>query len=157
MKNLRLNEVVALVIGVWSIIRVVFDIYKVNKNNKDNSKPKMAHSYLDMIISLLLSVVAIGFVFFIAPVYVSGDSMEPNFHDKQWVIQNKNSKDYSVGDVIVFYAPKKDKYLIKRIVADKGDIVEVTFGSRKLKIRVLDVREIIRKNDASELYEVLPE
>ncbi len=39
----------------------------------------------------------------------------------------------------------------------EGDIVEVTFGSRKLKIRVLDVREIIRKNDASELYEVLPE
>lgn len=39
----------------------------------------------------------------------------------------------------------------------EGDIVEVTFGSRKLKIRVLDVREVIRKNDASELYEVLPE
>ena len=39
----------------------------------------------------------------------------------------------------------------------EGDVVEVTFGSRKLKIRVLDVREVIRKNDASELYEVLPE
>ncbi len=39
----------------------------------------------------------------------------------------------------------------------EGDIVEVTFGSRKLKIRVLDVRDVIRKNDASELYEVLPE
>ncbi len=39
----------------------------------------------------------------------------------------------------------------------EGDIVEVTFGSRKLKVRVLDVRDVIRKNDASELYEVLPE
>ena len=39
----------------------------------------------------------------------------------------------------------------------EGDIVEITFGSRKLKIKVLDVKEIIRKNDASELYEVLPE
>ena len=39
----------------------------------------------------------------------------------------------------------------------EGDIVEITFGSRKLKIKVLDVREVIRKNDASELYEVLPE
>lgn len=39
----------------------------------------------------------------------------------------------------------------------EGDIVEITFGSRRLKIRVLDVREVIRKNDASELYEVLPE
>ena len=42
-------------------------------------------------------------------------------------------------------------------VVKEGDIVEVTFGSRMLKIRVLDVREIIRKYDASELYEVLPE
>lgn len=39
----------------------------------------------------------------------------------------------------------------------EGDVVEITFGSRKLKIKVLDVREVIRKNDASELYEVLPE
>ena len=39
----------------------------------------------------------------------------------------------------------------------EGDIIEITFGERKLKIKVLDVREVIRKNDASELYEVLPE
>ena len=31
----------------------------------------------------------------------------------------------------------------------EGDIVEITFGSKRLKIRVLDVREVIRKNDAS--------
>ena len=39
----------------------------------------------------------------------------------------------------------------------EGDIVEVVFGERRLKIRVLDVKEVIRKNDASLLYEVLPE
>lgn len=39
----------------------------------------------------------------------------------------------------------------------EGDIVEITFGEKKLKIKVLDVREIVRKNDASLLYEVLPE
>ena len=39
----------------------------------------------------------------------------------------------------------------------EGDVVEITFGSRKLKIKVLDVREIVRKNDASELYEVVSE
>ena len=39
----------------------------------------------------------------------------------------------------------------------EGDIVEITFGERRLNIKVLDVREIVRKNDASELYEVLPE
>ena len=39
----------------------------------------------------------------------------------------------------------------------EGDIVVITFGEKRLKIKVLDVREIVRKNDASELYEVLPE
>lgn len=39
----------------------------------------------------------------------------------------------------------------------EGDVVEIAFGEKRLKIKVLDVREVIRKNDASELYEVLPE
>ncbi len=36
-----------------------------------------------------------------------------------------------------------------------GDIIEVTFGSRLLKIRVLDVSETVRKADAPAMYEVL--
>ncbi len=39
----------------------------------------------------------------------------------------------------------------------EGDIVQVTFGEKRLKIRVLSVKEVVRKNDATELYEVLPE
>ena len=37
-----------------------------------------------------------------------------------------------------------------------GDIIEITFGTRTLKVRVLDVREHIAKADVSSLYEVLP-
>ncbi|MBQ8496867.1 MAG: RNA-binding S4 domain-containing protein [Clostridia bacterium] len=36
-----------------------------------------------------------------------------------------------------------------------GDIIEVSFGERVLKIRVKDIKEHTLKNDASELYEVL--
>ena len=36
-----------------------------------------------------------------------------------------------------------------------GDIIEVAFGERVLKIRVKDIKEHTLKNDASELYEVL--
>ena len=39
----------------------------------------------------------------------------------------------------------------------EGDIVEITFGEKKLKIKVLDVRDIVRKNDATSLYEVVTE
>ena len=37
----------------------------------------------------------------------------------------------------------------------EGDIIEVSFGQRKLKVRVLDIREFTAKADASSLYEVI--
>lgn len=46
--------------------------------------------------------------------------------------------------------PAKASYDVKQ-----GDIIEVTFGQKKLKVRVLDVREFTAKADASSLYEVL--
>ena len=36
-----------------------------------------------------------------------------------------------------------------------GDEIEITFGERTMKLRVLDVREHVAKADASALYEVL--
>ena len=36
-----------------------------------------------------------------------------------------------------------------------GDIIEVSFGERVLKIRVKDIKEHTLKNDACELYEVI--
>ena len=37
----------------------------------------------------------------------------------------------------------------------ENDIIEITFGDKTLKIRVLDVREHVGKADASSLYEVI--
>lgn len=50
-----------------------------------------------------------------------------------------------------------DKVVKASYDVKQGDIVEITFGEKTLKIKVLDVREIIRKNDASTLYEVMSE
>ncbi len=36
-----------------------------------------------------------------------------------------------------------------------GDVLEIAFGQRVLKVRVTDVREHALKNDASEMYEVI--
>ena len=38
-----------------------------------------------------------------------------------------------------------------------GDIIEVVFGQRCLVVRVLNVRDIVRKDEASDLYEVVQE
>ena len=46
--------------------------------------------------------------------------------------------------------PAKASYDVKI-----GDVVEVTFGARALRIRVLDVKETVGKGDAASLYEVL--
>lgn len=37
----------------------------------------------------------------------------------------------------------------------ENDIIEITFGERTMRLRVLDVREHVAKADASALYEVL--
>ncbi len=46
--------------------------------------------------------------------------------------------------------PAKASYDVK-----EGDIIEIRFGSRSLKVKVVDVREHALKADASSMYEVI--
>ena len=46
--------------------------------------------------------------------------------------------------------PAKASYDVK-----EGDVIEVSFGQRTLKVKVIDVREHAAKADASSLYEVI--
>ena len=52
--------------------------------------------------------------------------------------------------VMVNGRPAKASYDVK-----EGDIIEISFGQRTLKVRVLDVREHAAKADAASLYEVI--
>ena len=52
--------------------------------------------------------------------------------------------------VVVNGRPAKASYEVKI-----GDILEITFGQRILKIRVVDVQEHVGKTGATELYEVV--
>ncbi len=36
-----------------------------------------------------------------------------------------------------------------------GDVIEVAFGARTLKVRVLDVSETVKKAEAAAMYEVI--
>lgn len=47
--------------------------------------------------------------------------------------------------------PAKASYDVK-----ENDVLEITFGQRTLRVRVLDVRDNVGKAEAGELYEVLP-
>lgn len=54
--------------------------------------------------------------------------------------------------VLVNGKPAKPAYTIK-----PGDVIEVVFGNRSLKVRVLNVQATVRKEDADQLYEVIDE
>ncbi len=36
-----------------------------------------------------------------------------------------------------------------------GDVIEISFGNKEVKVEVLDVQETVRKDDAKELYKYL--
>ncbi len=36
-----------------------------------------------------------------------------------------------------------------------GDLIEISFGTRTVKIKVTDVSEVVRKDDAALLYEII--
>ncbi len=36
-----------------------------------------------------------------------------------------------------------------------GDVVEITFGTRTVKLKITEVTEVVRKDDAALLYEII--
>ncbi len=54
------------------------------------------------------------------------------------------------GRVIVNEKPVKASYNVK-----EGDVIEILFGARTVKVKVLKVQETVKKDEASELFEYL--
>lgn len=81
---------------------------------------------------VLLTAFVIRF-FIIQPFVVEGQSMEPNFHNQEYLIVQKISYKISQpkrGDVIIFKAPNNPGYdYIKRIIALPGDNIKIEKNS----------------------------
>ena len=56
------------------------------------------------------------------------------------------------GRILVNGKVAKASYAVK-----VGDVIEITFGNRPVKVRVLSVEENVRKDVARELYEAIEE
>ena len=54
------------------------------------------------------------------------------------------------GRILVNGKVVKASYAVK-----VGDIIEITFGTRPVKVRVLSVEDAVRKDVAREMYEVI--
>ncbi len=114
---------------------------------------------LEIIETILLALVLFFAINFLtARIRVDGSSMEPNFHDGDYVIVNRMAYrfgDIQRGDVIVFPYPlhPEDDY-IKRIIGLPGDHVAVYGGVVYVNGQALSEPYIMEKPD-SDLAEVV--
>jgi signal peptidase I len=80
--------------------------------------------FLKIVIVSLLIILPIRY-FIIQPFYVKGASMEPNFHDREYLIIDEISYRFNEpqrGQVIVFRYPNNpQEYFIKRVIGLPGD------------------------------------
>ncbi len=88
-------------------------------------------------IILIAFVLMVGFRVFVAePFVVSGSSMVPNFHNREYLVVDKMSYRFDTperGDVIVFRYPKDtSQYFIKRIIGLPNEKVQVENGQVKV-------------------------
>lgn len=87
--------------------------------------------FIKVVIISLLIILPIRY-FIIQPFYVKGASMEPTFHDHEYLIIDEISyrfKEPQRGEVIVFRYPQNpQEYFIKRIIALPGETVEIIDG-----------------------------
>ena len=54
------------------------------------------------------------------------------------------------GRVLVNDRPVKASYSVK-----DGDVLEIVFGNKSVKVRALSIRETVKKEEAAELYEYI--
>jgi signal peptidase I len=84
------------------------------------------------VVSISLAIILPVRYYLIQPFYVKGASMEPNFHDHEYLIIDEISYRFKTpirGQVIVFRYPKNpQEYFIKRLIALPGEEVQIKDG-----------------------------
>lgn len=60
---------------------------------------------------------------------IHGESMSPAYHNMQFVIIDRHSRDYTYGDIITFKCESLDSVLSKRVAACPGDTVVIRDGT----------------------------
>lgn len=81
---------------------------------------------------LALVIILITRHFLILPFIVKGASMEPNFHDNEYLIVDEVTyrlREPERGEIVVFHPPGNEgQYYIKRVIGLPGEKVEVRDG-----------------------------
>lgn len=104
-----------------------FEPTNKNEATKESFK-QFAFETLKIIIISLVIILPVRY-YLVQPFYVKGQSMEPNFHDNEYLIINEISYRLNLperGDIIVFKYPKNpSEFYIKRIIGLPGETVKI--------------------------------
>lgn len=111
---------------------------------------KIGSFLLEFVKIAVLAGITIGLVryFLFKPFYVKGQSMEPSFEERDYLIIDELSyrfREPQRGDVVVFHYQPTNDYFLKRIIGLPGE---------RLKI---DGNKVVVYNDAHPQGKVLPE
>ena len=81
-------------------------------------------------IVVVLAILVMVYLFIMSPQEINGASMEPNFHNGEFILTNKilyKFREPQRGDVVIFKSPgNKEIDYIKRIIGLPGDTVSVS-------------------------------
>ncbi len=109
------------------------------ENKKSGAWRGYLNVFLEIVKTVIISLAIILPIryFLIQPFMVEGASMQPNFHDRDYLIVNEilyRFKEPQRGEVIVFKNPENIKqYFIKRVIALPGESIRIEDGSIYIK------------------------
>lgn len=133
---------------------------------KNQSGYKTAKELFGWVESLVFAVVILVLVnsFFFRTTVVDGSSMEPTLYEPEYLLVSKLF--YNVpekGDIITFYSAHYwDAVLVKRVIANEGDIVDIDYSTGNVLVNgeYLDepyILERIRFEDDVDMPYEVPE
>jgi len=109
---------------------------EIDDNKTESIKDFVFEMIKVLIVSLIIIVPIRAYV--VQPFYVDGASMEPNFHDGEYLIVDEISlrfKQPERGDIVIFHPPTNPKvYYIKRVIGLPNEVVDIKNG----EIRVFE-------------------
>ena len=95
-----------------------------------------AYALLHDLVTILV-IVTLCFTFLIRLVGVSGTSMVPTLHERDYLLvqSNFNLRSVKAGDVVVLLVPSyTDEPIVKRVIATEGQTVNIDFAEGKVYV-----------------------
>lgn len=133
------------------------------KNQKSYRTAKNLFGWIESLVFAVVILVVVNSFFFRTTV-VDGSSMVPTLHDGEYLVVSDLFYDVpKKGDIITFYSAHYwDAVLVKRVIANEGDIVDIDEATGNVSVngKVLDepyIAERIRFADNVKMPYEVPE